>query len=180
MDLYFIFIQIIGALAWILLVLSYYRENTNKILALQIIATVLYCIHYYLLGAYSGLFICAFEVLFDYGYYKTNLDNYIYIISIPVRIIGGLISYEILIDLFPIIASLIDGYTLTKKKKIVVIGAIISYTLWVIYDIGVKSYSGAITDGIVALSNIYILLFQKEPKKIVRLKKPLSNKKLRT
>lgn len=174
-ELYFIFIQLIGILAWLLLVVSYYRPNTNKILIFQIIATLLYCLHYYLLGAYSGLFICILEVISDYGYYKTNLDNYIYIASIPLRILGGLLSYEVLIDTFPIIASLIDGYSLTKHKKIVVIGAIISYTLWVIYDIGVKSYSGAITDGIVALSNVYILFFQSKPP--IRLKKPLHLKK---
>lgn len=176
-NLYFIFIQLIGALAWLSLGVSYYRPNTNKILVFQIVGTLLYCLHYYLLGAYSGLFICLFEVLADYGYYKTNLDNYIYIASIPLRILGGLLSYEVLLDTFPIIASLIDGYSLTKHKKIVVIGAIISYTLWVIYDIGVKSYSGAITDGIIALSNLYIFLFQKEKKHPVKLKKH-SNKKI--
>lgn len=159
MDLYFIFIQFIGIVAWLFLVLSYYRKNTNAILVFQIIGTILFCIHYFLLGAYSGLFICAFEVLFDYGYYKTDKDGYIYVASIPVRILGGLLTYRGLIDVLPISASLIDGYTLTKKKKFVVIGAIISYTLWVIYDICVLSISGAITDGIIVLSNISILFF---------------------
>jgi len=158
-DFSFIFIQIIGIVAWLMLVLSYYRKDTNRILVFQIIGTLLYCVHYYLLGAYSGLFICAFETLFDFGYYKTDKDKYIYIASVPIRIIGGLISFRIWADILPILASLIDGYTLTKKKKTVVIGAIISYTLWVIYDLFVMSYSGAITDGIIVLSNLSILLF---------------------
>jgi len=159
MDLYFIFIQIIGIVAWLFLLLSYHRKDTNKILVFQIIGTVLYCIHYGLLGAYSGLFICAFETLFDFGYYKTDKDKYIYMASVPVRIIGGLIGFNTFVDILPITASLTDGYTLTKKKKIVVIGAIISYTMWVIYDIFVMSYSGAITDGMIVLSNLSILLF---------------------
>lgn len=160
MTLEFIFIQVIGIVAWLMLVLSYYRKNTNKILAFQIIGTVLYCIHYYLLGAYSGLFICFFEVVFDFLYYKTDKDKYIYIISVPIRIMGGIFSFKVFLDILPILASLIDGYSLTKKKKIVVIGAVISYTLWVIYDIYVMSISGAITDGIVVLSNLSILLFE--------------------
>lgn len=159
MDFYFIFIQIIGLVAWLFLLLSYHRKDTNKILVFQIIGTVLYCIHYGLLGAYSGLFICAFETFFDYGYYKTDKDKYIYMASIPIRIIGGLIGFKTLVDVLPITASLTDGYTLTKKKKIVVIGAIISYTMWVIYDLFVMSYSGAITDGLIVLSNLSILLF---------------------
>lgn len=168
MDFYFILVQLIGILAWLMLGVSYYRKDTNRILAFQIIGTLLYCLHYYLLGAYSGLFICFFEVIFDYGYYKTNKDEYIYIISIPVRIFAGLLTFKTIFDILPILASLIDGYSLTKRKKIVVIGAILSYTLWVIYDICVMSYSGVITDGLVVLSNISILLFNKDIKNIVR------------
>ena len=64
----FIFIQIIGIIAWLMLVFSYYRKDTNRILVFQIIGTFLYCVHYYLLGAYSGLFICFFEVLVSPSY----------------------------------------------------------------------------------------------------------------
>lgn len=159
MDLWFIFIQMIGIMAWLMLILSYYRKDTNRILVFQIIGTVLYCVHYGLLGAWSGLFICACETLFDLGYYKTDKDKYIYMASIPIRIIGGLIGFSSVVDVLPICASLTDGYTLTKKKKVVVIGAVISYTMWVIYDIFVMSYSGAITDGMIVLSNLSILLF---------------------
>ena len=159
MDSNFLLIQSIGIIAWIILVLSYYRKDTNRILIFQIIATFLYCIHYYMLGAYSGLFICTFEVVRDVLYYKTDLDDYIFYGSIPVYIISGLLSFSSFLDLLPIFSSLLDGYTLTKKKKIVVIGAIISYTSWVIYDISVMSISCAITDGLVVISNICILIF---------------------
>lgn len=159
MDLRFILIQAIGILAWFMLILSYYRKDTNKILVFQIIGTVLYCLHYGLLGAWSGLFICACETLFDLGYYKTDKDKYIYMASIPIRIIGGMFGFSSLVDVLPIAASLTDGYTLTKKKKVVVVGAVISYTMWVIYDIFVGSYSGAVTDGMIVLSNLSILVF---------------------
>ena len=159
LDWWFIIIQGIGIFAWIMLGLSYYRKDTDRILAFQIIGTFLYCVHYGLLGAWSGLFICACETLFDLGYYKTDKDKYIYMASIPIRIIGGMIGFSSLIDILPIAASLTDGYTLTKKKKFVVIGAVLSYTMWVIYDIFVGSYSGAVTDGLIVLSNLSILFF---------------------
>lgn len=159
MNLQFLLAQVAGIIAWILLILSYYRKDTNKILKFQIIGTILHCVQYWLLEAWSGLFTCIFEIIFDYGYYKTNKDKFIYITSIPVRIIGGLIGYKSLIDILPILASLTDGYTLTKSKKIVVVGAVITYSMWVIYDIFVMSYSGAITDGLVVLSNLSIWLF---------------------
>jgi len=161
MNTFDMFVQLLGLLAWLVLLLSYYRKDTNRILIFQIIATVLYCMHYFLLGAYSGLFICMVEVMCDFLYFKTDKDDYIYMVSIPFRIFGGVLSYQIFVDILPIAASLIDGYSLTKKKDKVVFGAIISYTLWVIYDIGVGSWSCAITDGLVVVSNLSIILFSK-------------------
>lgn len=158
MDLYFLFVQGIGIVAWLVLVASYYRKDTNKILVFQTIATALYCVHYYLLGAYSGLFICCFEVLRDYMYYKTDLDDYIFYGSVPVYIIYGIVGFGSFVDVLPIMSSLIDGYSLTKKRDAVVIWAVISYTLWVIYDIFVMSYSCALTDGLVVVSNLLILI----------------------
>lgn len=159
MDWYFVFIQILGFVAWLLLVYSYYRENTNKILIFQILSTILFCVHYYLLGAYSGLLICIYEVIRDYSYYKTDKDNYIFIGSAVVYAVSAMITYTSILDLFPYIASMIDGFFLTKKRKVVVFGAIVTYTMWFIYDMYARSYSGAITDGILITSNILILVF---------------------
>lgn len=178
MNIHFWIVQAIGIIAWLVLVISYYRENTNKILVFQVIATALYCIHYYLLGAYSGLFICVFEVIRDFLYYKTDLDDYIFYGSIPVYILNGIVTFTGWYDLLPAFSSLLDGYSLTKKKDVVVIGAIISYTSWVIYDIFVMSYSCAITDGLVVLSNLSILLFDFNPFQIGKKgKEPLDFKK---
>lgn len=158
MDLNFWLIQLIGVIAWLFLIASYYRKDTNRILVFQIIATALYCLHYYLLDAYSGLFICVFETLRDYLYYRTDIDDYLFYGSIPIYLIYGYFGFGSLIDILPICSSLIDGYSLTKKRDKVVVWAIISYTSWVIYDIFVKSYSCAITDGLIVISNISILI----------------------
>lgn len=163
MNFNFWIVQGIGIIAWLVLLISYYREDTNKILVFQTIATALYCVHYYLLGAYSGLFICVFEVVRDYLYYRTDLDDYIFYGSIPVYIINGFVTFTGWFDLLPAFSSLLDGYTLTKKKDIVVIGAVISYISWVIYGLFVMSYSCAVTDGLIVLSNLSILLFDFNP-----------------
>ena len=163
MDISFWIVQGIGILAWLILLVSYYREDTDKILIFQTIATALYCIHYLFLDAYSALFICFFEVIRDYLYYKTTWDDYIFYGSIPIYIINCFTTFTGWFDLLPTMSSFLDGSTLTKKKNVVVIGAVISYTSWVIYDLFVKSYSCAITDGLVVLSNLSILLFDFNP-----------------
>ena len=173
MDIWFYFVQLIGFIAWLLLAFSYYRKDTNHILVFQIISTILFCIHYLLLGAYSGLLICIYEVIRDYAYYRTDQDNYIFIGSIFVYGISAYLTFTSILDLFPYLASLIDGFFLTKKRVIVVLGAIVTYTLWLIYDLYAKSYSGAITDGIIILSNLYILIFRKDKDKAIISKTPI-------
>lgn len=159
MDLKFVLIQLIGVVAWLFIFISYYRKNTDKILMFQVIASILYCIHYYFLGAYSGLLMCALSAIFDYAYYKTDKDKYLYLVSIPLRIFTGMLYYKSMVDILPIVASLIDGYVLTKDKKMVVFGGVIYYSLWIIYNMFVMSYSGVVTDLILVISNLCILLF---------------------
>ena len=74
----------------------------------------------------------------------------------------GIFTCHSFIDILPVFASIIDGYTLTKNKKTVVFGAIIAYSCWVIYAIAVKSYVGILVDGILVLSNLSIFLFDKD------------------
>lgn len=156
----FVVSQLIGFIAWIIILFSYHRKDTNKILSFHIMAAILFCIHYYLLDAYSGFMICIFEAIRDFLYYITDKDNYIFLISIIFYILSGIFTYTCFLDVFPLIASFMDGYFLTKKKNIVVVGAIITYILWLVYDFHVKSFSGIVTDIIIIISNMSILLFK--------------------
>ena len=157
-------IQLIGFIAGIFLVLSYFRKDTNKVLSFHILSGLLDFIHYLLLGAYSGALIYLFESTRDYLYYKTDKDKYIFIVSAIIYLSVSLFQVRTWYDYLPILASLIDGYSLTLNKKNITIGACISYSIWVIYNIKVLSISGIILDGIIALSNIYILIFKSSKK----------------
>ena len=160
MNWRFVLIQLLDLLAWGLLVLSYYRKDTNRILVFQVFSTIFYCLHYFFLGAYSGLVICFFEVVRDYLYFRTDKDQYVFWGSVIVFSICTGVTYRSFVDLLPLVASVVDGYSLTKNKKVVVWGATISYTIWVVYCLLIGSYAGALTDGILVISNTTILLFQ--------------------
>lgn len=161
-DYSFLFIQGIDIVAWVILFVSYYQKNTNNVILFQIFSTILFILHYWLLGAYSGSLICLFEVFRDCLYYRTDKDKYIFLLSVPFYGVLAYFSYRTWIDFFPILSSLIDGYSLTfSHKKIVVIGGFFSYFLWIIYDFFVGSYTGMITDSLIVISNACILLFNK-------------------
>ena len=68
----FVVAQIIGIVAWLFLFFSYYRKNTKRILFFQIICSILFIIHYFLLGAFSGVLTCFFDLIFDSAYYLVN------------------------------------------------------------------------------------------------------------
>ena len=151
-------IQLIGFIAGIFLILSYFRKNTKKVLSFHVISGLLDFIHYFLLHAYSGAIIYLFESIRDYLYYKTDKEKCIFIISAIIYLSVSFFQVKVWYDYLPILSSLIDGYSLTLSKKYVTIGACISYSIWVIYNIKVCSIPSIIFDGIIALSNFYILI----------------------
>ena len=51
-----------------------------------------------------------------------------------------------------------------NKKKYLLIGEVISATLWLIYSIFVLSYSGLVTESILIISNMYQLITLKDKK----------------
>lgn len=156
-----ILVQMLGLIGWILLLLSYWKEDINKLLFIQLISGVFYAFHYYFLGAVEGVFVIIFELLRDFSYYKTDLDKYIFIGTVPVYIIYSLFNFTGLVSIFPCIASLIDGYSLSYNKNTAVVGAIITEILWMIYDGLNGSYIGLVTGGIMIVSNLMVIIFDK-------------------
>lgn len=171
LDFHFIFVQFLGFLAGVFLVCSYFRKDTNKVLSFHIVSGLLDFFHYFLLGAFSGSFIYLAEGIRDYLYYKTDKDKYIFIFSGTMYLFISFFQVRVWYDYLPIFASLVDGYSLTLSKKYVTVGAIISYGVWVIYNIFVMSYAGLLIDGFIFVSNIWMLFSLKEKCKVVRGKK---------
>lgn len=159
MSSFIILAQITSVIGWLLLVYSYYKDDIDKLLFIQIISSIFYCISYLFLGAYSGLLVCFIELLKGIGYYKTDNDEYIFLFTLPIYFVIGIFSYDGLISLLPIIGSVIDGFSLTKNKTIATAGSFISNILWVIYDISIIAYMSALTDAILVISNMFILMF---------------------
>lgn len=157
-----IVIQFFGLVGFLLLLISYWRENINKILVIQLFSGLFYIVHYYCLGAYSALLVLSLELVRDFLYYKTNLDRYIFFGTIPFYLAFSYFSFSGIFSLFPIFSSIIDGYGLSIRKDTAVVGAMISEFLWLIYDAVCGSYVGIVSGVILLLSEF--LVFWKERK----------------
>lgn len=153
--------EILALFAWILLIVSFWKNKDNKLLFIQIIANILFLLNYIFLHAYTGLFIVIFEAIRDYIYIKIKDDRKVFFLTLPVYLVIGLFSFNGIISLVSILASINDGYSLIYHGKRVVLLGIITYALWLIYDMYYLNYVNVFAEGIIIISNILILHKQK-------------------
>ena len=150
-----IYIQLIGLLAFCILVLSFYKKEPTTILTYQITANFAYSVHYFLLGGLTGAFISFINIIRNIAFIKFNNKRIIVPIFILAYFIVTIIFYENIYSLLPMIAT--TAYLIfmpLNKKKYLLIGEIIGASLWLLYSIFVLSYSGMITESILIISNI--------------------------
>lgn len=168
MELNFYLAQITSLFAWFFLIISYWKNKDNKILYLQLLSCIFFVLNYLFLEAYTGLFVVFFEIIRDYLYVKFEDDKKTFLYTLPVYAFIGIFSYDGFWSLFSILASLNDGYALIYKGKKVVSLGIITYVLWLIYDIRYFSLPNIIAESILIISNLIILLIKKESKYNIR------------
>ena len=153
------YIQLIGLLGFCILVLSFYKKDTVKILTYQITSNFAYTVHYFLLGGLSGAFCSLIGIIRNIVLIKSNNKKIIIPIFILLYLIVTILFYEGIYSLFPMIANSAYLITLTyKKKKPLLIGAIISSILWILYSIFVSSYVSIVTESILLISNTIQLI----------------------
>ena len=149
--------QIFGIISWLLLLFSYTREDIDELLFVQIGVCAFDVISYLMLGADAGLLICIVELVKTFLYYKTDKDKEIFIVSIFIYLLIGLLTIRHWYACLPVIGSLLDSFGASRDSKTANICSIVSNSLWTIYDILILSYIGAFNDIVVVLCNISVL-----------------------
>lgn len=154
--------QIFGALAWIFLLISYWKSGSKKLLYFQLIACIFFAANYSILGAKTGIIIVIFEIIRDFLYIKVKKPIKIFYITIPFYILIAIFTGKNLPSLFSVFASLIDSYALTKKNNKVVMLGIVTYSLWIVYDLYYKNYITIIAEIFLIISNLIVLFKYKK------------------
>ena len=153
------YIQLIGLLGFCILVLSFYKKETVTILTYQITSNFAYTVHYFLLGGLSGAFCSLIGIIRNIVLIKFNNKKIIIPIFVLLYLLVTIIFYENIYSIFPMIAN--STYLIciiSKKKKQLLKGAIISSILWILYSLFVKSYVSIITESILIISNVIQLI----------------------
>lgn len=142
----FILIQLIGAIAYITIAISYYRKEKKSILFMQIIAYMFFTLHYFLLAGISGV-VCnlvglfALVVIYIFDKYKLKYKWIASMFFIAALIVVNLITFQNIYSIFPMVASVIViiSFVLDNEDFIRKIG-IVSALCWLVYAIVYKSY----------------------------------------
>lgn len=150
-----IYIQLIGLLAFCVLVLSYYKKDSNTILTYQITSNLAYAVHYFLLGGLSGAFISFVGAIRNIIFVKVKRVNILMVtIFTIIYLIITIIFYESLYSIFPMCANICYLIFISKKdKKNILIGAILNSLFWMLYSTFVYSIVGIVTESILIIFN---------------------------
>lgn len=159
--------QAFGVLGLLVMVISLFQKNKDKMLGYVVFNGVFFGIEYLLLEAYSGMFSNFFGIFRTYVSKEKEKHNnlnkwYVLLFFIIGYTIIGFISFDgKIISLLPIIAEIVYVITLWQEKvKKIIIGTLLMVILWLIYDIFVKAYPSMITDLIVMSSTIVAIVMQ--------------------
>lgn len=142
----FILIQLIGAIAYITIAISYYRKEKKSILFMQIFAYIFFTIHYYLLNGIAGV-ICnlvglfALVVIYIFDKYKLKNKLLVSTLFIAALIVINILTFQNIYSIFPMVASVIViiSFVLDNEDFIRKTG-IAAAICWLIYAIVYKSY----------------------------------------
>ena len=113
-----------------------------------------------MLQAYTGALVClvcAVETYINNSFYNKAKDvpYWLLIVYCIISILIGVFSFGNVIDVIPIICSfLFIGVITVSKESSIRLFTLIEMTLWIIYDVYVRSYMPAVTDLIVVISTI--------------------------
>lgn len=151
-----ILIQAIGFVAAITLGLGFLQKDKKSILIYNIIAGLIFAIHYYLLDGLTGA-LCniPIPVIFIYFYEKKyGHQNAVLkaVVAIILMLVISLPSFQDIFSVLPILASvaILAGLSF-KNENTVRIFNIIGGIFWLSYSAVVMSWSGVISESIIII-----------------------------
>ena len=149
-----ILIQAIGGIGYAMLSFSYFKKNKISILLTQIIAYIMFTIHYYMLNGVTGV-ICnitggaALIIIYLLEKYKVNKKNVLIVCLALIIGVISMLTYQNIYSVFPTVAamSVILSFISNSENEIRAVG-FISAVCWLVYAIIYKSYISIVFEAV--------------------------------
>ncbi len=166
-NLFYIICQIIGIVAMLFMTASFQFKTQRSIIYIQIFSSLLFCIHFTLLGAVMGAFLNFVAMIRAYVYShreKCRADHMGWIVFfIIVYILGYIATFtllgkettvkNIILEILPVIGMIAGtiGFRMTKASSVRSL-SLVNAPAWLIYNLFSGSIGGAISDSLSIIS----------------------------
>ena len=163
--------QILASFAILFWVISILLKNKKNILLMQVIANGIYGIEYLLLGAFSAAsmnFLSFLRLLVYYFYASLNIKmpKWILFVFIALVLLFGIITYDGLISLLPIIITVLYTYAFWQNNlNVARIIYIVAAIIWIYYNYEVGAYVGIIGNALEITTGLISLIKYRGGKK---------------
>lgn len=163
--------QVLALFAILFWVISILLKNKKNILLMQVIANGIYGIEYLLLGAFSAAsmnFLSFLRLLVYYFYALLNIKmpKWILFVFITLVLLLGIITYDGLISLLPIIITVLYTYAFWQNNlNVARIIYIVAAIIWIYYNYEVGAYVGIIGNILEIITGLISLIKYRGGKK---------------
>lgn len=159
MDMTMLIGQIMGFVAVVLGFISFQMRTQKQLLVVQTATTIAFCIHYYLIGATSGLMLNLLGIVRNLAYY--HKDKPIFsgwkcpVFFAIVMGAVGLMSWQAYYSIFIVLGLVINTVCLSfVNPQNIRKSILVSSPLVLLYDVFVMSFGGVIYESVVIVSSI--------------------------
>ena len=143
--------QAIGIIALIIAILSFQQNTQKRIVTYQMVSSVFFAVHFFLLGAYAGAalnFIGIFRAMLFRQKEKKWASNMVWLwLFSALFILAGVLSWKNIYSLLPILGMLLTtvGFWIENPRYVRIVTAP-SSPLWFWYNLVNQSYPGMLTE----------------------------------
>ena len=156
--------QIIGFIGMTLNIISFQAKTGKKIIIIQLISSVAWLAHFFLIGAYTGAILNGVCIIRNTLYafkdrYKKPFTVIVPAFVIALFIAAGILTYTDAFSILPMVAMVLSSVALYLKKETVLrLLSIIVSALWLTYNIRQHSIAGSLTEAFSIVSIIIALI----------------------
>ena len=161
--------QILGFVAIALGILSYQMRTQKNLLLLQLANSAIFCLHYLLIGAISGMALNMVGLTRNAVFFRRNLmgkkDKITPIIFTVITAIVGIISWEAWYSIFVFLGMVIHAFCMAfSNAQNVRKSILITSPLVIIYDVFTLSVGGIIYETVAIISSLIGILRHRQKK----------------
>lgn len=144
--------QLVGFVAMALLVSSFQMKTRAGILKVQLVSESLWVLHYFLLGAYTGMALNVVAAVRCYVYGRRGIKkwadkNYIPVMFFTVAVLTCIFTWSGPISLLPTASICLNSFVQwSKKPRIIRIFSIPGCACWLVFNYLSGSYAGVLTE----------------------------------